>query len=116
MRSVSVDELELLTFFEVEPTKVDSDIPWIYNELAYEYSQDDYLLVFVIAPSYKDVRLIMKHSGLNLYELNALGVEDVKYHNDRGRETLEVVVNDQDRLWIRLKPELSIKHEVTERI
>ncbi len=113
--SISAEELDLLTFFECEPKKLDADVPWIYNDLLYECKQEDLSLSFAVAPSYKDVRLILKHREAVLYELNAVGVDDVKYHNDSGRETLEIVINDQDRFWLHLRPSLYISHEAKER-
>ena len=38
MISISVDELDLLTFFECEPKTLDSDMPWVYNDLLYEFT------------------------------------------------------------------------------
>ena len=115
MSTITADELELLTFFECEPKKLDADVPWVYNDLLYEFKQDGLALTFSVAPSYKDVRLILKNGDVVLYELNAVGVVDVKYHNDSSVETVEILINSQDRLWVRLKPILSINHETTER-
>jgi len=44
----------------------------------------------------KDVRIILKSDGVPLYELNAMGIEDVKHHNDKGRESLEVILSSLD--------------------
>lgn len=115
MRSISVEELDLLTFFECEPKVLDPDVPWGYNDLLYEFESGEYSLSFAIAPSYVDVRLIIKRGQEMFYELNSLGIDNVIYHNDSGRETLELVINSQDRLWLRLKPHISIIHDAKER-
>ena len=115
MISISVDELDLLTFFECEPKTLDSDMPWVYNDLLYEFTSGEYSLSFAIAPAYIDVRLNIKREQEMFYELNALGMDNVIYHSDNGRETLELVINAQDRLWLRLKPHISITHDAKER-
>ena len=42
----------------------------------------------------KEIRLVLRASDdAILYELNAMGVDDVRYDNDKGREALEVIVS-----------------------
>lgn len=115
MSSASVSELELLSFFEVVPKLLDPENVWDYNDALYEVNQGELELSFSLAPSYKDVRLILKRGNDTLYELNAVGVEDIKYHNDSGRESLEVVFNSRDRFLLRLKPTIAFLHEARER-
>jgi hypothetical protein len=109
---ISAEELELLTFFEVEPKKQDRDVPWPYNDFLYEVTQGDLRLSCAVAPAYKDVRIILKRDTSAIYELNAMDVNDVRYLNDKGREVLAVVINERETVWLRLKPEISINHEV----
>ena len=116
MNGVTATELELLTFFEMVPKLRDQDVPWMYNDALYEVRQADLTLSFAVAPGYKDMRLILKRGGHTLYEMNALGIEDIKYHNDSGREALEIVITSQDRLIVRLKPQISVLHEVREHV
>jgi hypothetical protein len=115
MSSISVTELDLLTFFEVMPTLADPEDPWPYNDACYEVAQGEVALSFSIAPAYRDVRIVLKVGADVLYELNATGVEDVKYHNDSARESVEVVLNSQDRLLVWLKPRINVLHEQNER-
>jgi hypothetical protein len=115
MSDLTATELELLTFFEVIPRLLDKDEAWAYNDAAYEVRRDDQSLSFAVAPAYKDVRVIIKRGEHTLYEMNAMGIEDLKYHDDGGSETLEIVVTSQDRLFLRLKPQISVIHEVRER-
>jgi len=114
MSPISATELDLLTFFEAEPSKRDAEVPWLYNDLLYEWQQESLSLTFAVAPSYKDVRIILKQADAAIYELNAVGVEDVRYHNDGGREALEVIIAPHDRLWISLKPHVFLGHEAKE--
>jgi hypothetical protein len=115
MDDVSVEELELLGFFGVEPKRLDLSVPWPYNDFLYEVKQGEMSLTFAVAPAYRDVRIIWKSGSVSLYELNAVGVEDVKYHNDSGRETIEVAISRRNKLWLRILPNISISHEATER-
>lgn len=111
MSAISADDLDLLTFFECEPKLRDADVPWIYNDALYEFSLGGLSLSCAVAPSYKDVRLILKNGLHILYELNAMNVSDVRCHKDGNREALEIELSDHDRLLVRLKPSISISHE-----
>jgi len=114
MADITVDELELLGFFSVEPKRLDPDVPWPYNDFAYSVERGGLSLSFAVAPAYKDVRIIVSSGSETMYELNAVGVEDVKYHKDGVRETLEVVVTPRDRVWLRLWPHINIAHQVAD--
>lgn len=109
---MSIDELDLLNFFAIPPEQRDPDVPWPYNDSAYEVGDGHIRISFAIAPSVKDVRIIVKSSGVPVYELNATGIEDVKYHNEKGRELLEIVLSVQDSNWLRIKPRISITQTV----
>src|SRR5437762_14260111 len=79
MTPISAEEWEVLSFFEVQPKLADKDIAWPYNDFLYEIERGDLSLSCAIAPAYRDVRLILKRGSEKLYELNATGVDDVKY-------------------------------------
>jgi hypothetical protein len=114
MANISVEELDLLGFFSVEPTRLDADVPWPYNNFSYAVQQGGLSLTVALAPAYKDVRIILTSGSDAIYELKALGVEDVKYHKDGIRETLEIVLTARDRLWLRVWPSISVSHQVIE--
>ena len=111
MPQLSVSELDLLSFFEVVPKLRDPEEEWGYNDALYEVERAELMLSFSLAPSYGDVRLILSRAEDRLYELNAMRVQDVKYHNDGGRESLSIVVNEHEHLLLRLKPTIAILHE-----
>jgi len=115
-RIVSVDETELLSFFEVFPDIRDEGVPWPYNCYTYNLSATNMDLSFTIKPAYKDVRLVLRASTGVAYELDAKSVEDVRYHKEQEVETLEVVLNLRDTLWLTLRPTLRIVHDVQQRI
>jgi hypothetical protein len=112
---LSVNEYALLEFFEVIPTTGDHDISWDYNDSAYEVTRDNVRLIFAVVPVSRDVRVVLKIGEHVVYHLNAMGVEDIKHHSEKGRESLEVVLAPRDSLWIRLKPEISLHHSMAER-
>jgi hypothetical protein len=114
--SFSVDEYDLLGFFEVTPTPIDRDISWAYNDSAYEVSRNGVHLIFVVTPVSRDVRIKLKVGERLIYELNATGIHDVKHHREKGRESLELILAPQDSLWIRLNPEISINHSMAEQL
>jgi hypothetical protein len=112
-KPLSIDEYDLVSFFEMEPTPLDPDIPWVYNDSAYEAGDARCHVSFAIAPFVKDVRVVMKLDSVPVYELNAMGVEDVRCHNDKGRESLEIIISSRDSIWLRVKPTISISHHCT---
>lgn len=110
MKYVSVEELELLSFFEVEPLRTDPDIPWPYNEYSYRVELGVYIVSFRIAVSYKDVSISITHDGSEIYSLKSVSVDDVRYHKDGDLETLEIVISDHDTIRFRLRPTFHIIH------
>ena len=113
MTPISAEEWEVLSFFEVQPKLADKDIAWPYNDFLYEIERGDLSLSCAIAPAYRDVRLILKRGGEKLYELNAMGVDDVKYENRLGTETLEIVLSPKERLRLKVRPQIAIDHRAS---
>ena len=114
MSYVTVEELELLSFFEIEPTRADQDVPWPYNDFSYQLELAGYTVSFKIAPAYKDLSLSVVHNGSVLYAFKARSVKDVRYHKDADLESLEIAVSDHDTIWFRLRPNLLITQDVGE--
>lgn len=110
MTAFSINELELLTFFECEPSLRYESEPWEYNDALYLISQNNNELSFAIDPANKDVRITLKSNSQILYELNAMDVRDVKYFKHNNNELLTLDLNNGDKLTLRLRPEISIKH------
>ena len=115
-RSITTQELDLLTFFEVEPTRVNPDVPWPYSELLYTVKRGDFDISFAISPAYRDIHLVVKRGGDTLYELNALGIDDVRYRKDSSGETLELALTARDSLFLRLVPEVSLRQDVSDEL
>jgi hypothetical protein len=108
--TISAQEWQLLSFFEVEPTTPDGEA-WPYSDFLYQVSRGDLHLSCAVAPAYKDVRIILRRGVSVIYELNAMGVEDIRY-DDEGGEALAVVLSARDTLWLRLKPDITLRHQV----
>ena len=108
---LSANEYDLVSFFGILPTQVDPDLPWVYNDSLYEATDGRVYLSFAIAPSVRDVRVILKTGEVTVYELNAMGILDVRHHGDKGRESLEVLISPQHSVWLRLKSGISIRQE-----
>lgn len=110
MNSLTLDAFQLLNFFGVEPVRLDADTPWPYNDFSYEIIRGDLVLAFSLFPAYKDVRITLNRNGATVYELSAMCVDDIRYHNEKQRETLEIVLNPRDVLWLAVSPAISIRH------
>lgn len=112
MHALSVDEFGLLNFFGTVPVQSDENVSWVYNDSAYEVTAGQAQISFALAPADHDVRIVLRASGLLLYELNATGVEDVNLHNDNAREWLEVIISRRQSIRLRITPEISLSESV----
>ena len=111
MKTLTAQEWELLSFFEVEPELLDLTVPWIFNDALYRVSRDSYSFTFAVQPSYRDVRLILSINGQIAYELSAMGVDDVIYRKDDGHETLEIRLDPRNSLMLTMKPSIQIRQD-----
>ena len=112
MNTISADEWQLLSFFEVEPTPADEDVDWPYNDYLFEIIRGEFELSCSIAPAYRDVRMILTHKGVKLYELNSMGVTDVKYRKEANIESLVIVLSQKESIVLTVNPSISINHNV----
>ena len=94
------------------PVLRDEGVPWVYNDSAYEVTARQTRVSFAVAPAHGDVRIRLWVSGMMLYELNAMGVQDVRLHNDKDREWLEVIISPRQSLRLRIAPEISVAESV----
>ena len=107
---MTIEEWQLLSFFEAEPTLLDAHVPWCYNHAVYEVRQGPLSLSFAIDPAYCDVRIGLDYEATRLCEFNAKDVQDVRWMDDGGQEHLIIDVNDHDRLVLRIKPHIELTH------
>lgn len=111
--ALSVDEYDLVGFFGCLPKQQDSDVPWQYNDSTYEVADSVLHLSFAIAPAYRDVRLLITIGSTIVFELNAMGVEDVRVRSEKGRPSLEVMVTPTHSPWLSLKPQIMLRQSVS---
>ena len=110
MAYISAEEWEVLGFFGVEP-ETDDDTPWPYNDFLYRIERHGLSLSCAIAPSYKDIRIILKQGENKLYELNAVGVGDVSYQEEHnGREVLNISINEAELIRLVVNPGIELNH------
>lgn len=110
----SVDPFGLLNLFGVVPVQRDDNVPWVYNDSAYEVTTGRTRVSFAVAPADRDVRIRLWVNGMVLYELNAMGVQDVRLHNDKEREWLEVIMSPRQSIRLRIVPQIAITESVDE--
>jgi hypothetical protein len=108
MSRITAREWELLGCFGVEPQLLDPDVPWCYNDATYTVEVDGFSVSFAVQPSYLDVRLIVRRDGRRLYELNAVGVADVRVLEEPGRDVVEVRLSEREWLRVQLRPRLEM--------
>jgi hypothetical protein len=113
MRIVTASELQLLECFGVEPELLDLiDIPWSYNEARYRVEIDGYFISLTLQPAGRVVRLLVSRGYQLHYELNALGVNDVKVLDEPGRDILEVELSECESLRLQIRPSVQITHRL----
>lgn len=110
MNPITAKEWELLACFGVEPQMLDPGVSWVYNDSAYLVEVDGFSVSFAVQPSYRDVRLIIRRGGQRLYELNAVGVADVRVMDDPQCDIVEVRLSDREWLRLQLRPKFEITH------
>lgn len=112
MDYITVEEFELLSFFETMPKQADPGIAWPYNDYTFTAVLGVFSITFGIAPVYKDLSFSIFHAGSEIYKFCALSVKDVLYHKQPDREVLEIVISDRDIIWLQLRPVVSVSQDV----
>jgi hypothetical protein len=108
MNGISAQEWELLACFGVEPQLAEQDIPWCYNDSVYAVEVDGLSVSCATHPSYRDVRVIVLRGNERLYELNAVGVADVRVLDEPGHDILEIRLSEREWLRVQLRPTFEI--------
>jgi hypothetical protein len=107
---ITATELELLACFGAEPTFSEADKPWCYVDSTYVTELDGFNVNFKVHPSLKDVEFIAAHNGWRIYELKAIGVEDVRVLDVSGCDVFEVWLSKSEYLRIQVRPRFGIVH------
>lgn len=110
MSHITAEEWQLLSFFTVEPTLLDADVPWCYNHVVYNVRQGAIILRCALEPAFRDVHIVVEFETKRLYELDAKAVKDVRYTNAEGVELLEVVISEHESLLLHVLPRIALTH------
>jgi hypothetical protein len=113
-RSLSIDEYDLVQFFSALPTQLDEGVPWEYNDSVYDATDSRIQVSFAIAPALRDVRIRLSVDGACIYDFDAIGVEDIRYRREKGRESLEVVIAHGHSVWLTVTPQILIRQSLSE--
>ncbi|MCU0415007.1 MAG: hypothetical protein MUE91_11510 [Ignavibacteriaceae bacterium] len=105
---ISIEEWELMSFFEVEPKKLDKDVIWFYNFNEYKISNGDFELIFSIEPCSADVFILLKRNETISYQLHARYIQDIRLIKDKRGEMLEIIINSRDRILLKINPDIVI--------
>ena len=111
MRRIQAEEWEILSFFEVEPTTSEPNEHWLFRDNTYTVRRGELELVCAIHPYHRDVELIIKLYGSELYRLSVLGLHDIYYERDEIGELLRFrlrVAEDVEDFVLRVKPEINL--------
>ena len=83
MRRIQAEEWEVLSFFEVEPITDEPSEDWLFRSNIYTVQRGELELSCAIHPYYRDVDLVMKLHGSELYKLTVLGLYNLLYERDK---------------------------------
>jgi len=111
MKTITATESELSRFFASEPGKLDEGIVWPYNQFSYEFIEKELSLSFTIQPAERFVEITLKNNGRPILELTATEFEDLLYREEKNSETIELIIDQNFRVWFRLRPQLQIIQE-----
>jgi hypothetical protein len=104
MDTITATELQLLECFGVEPKLLDPNDPWCYNDALYVVEVDGFSISFAIQPAYRDVRIVVSCGEKHIFELNAVGVADIRVIDETGVDAAEVRLDERSWLRLQLRP------------
>jgi len=111
MNGITATELELLACFGIEPHLIEPEAPWCYNDAVYAVQVNGLSVSFAVQPEYRDVRLIVRDGAAVMFELNSMGVRDVRVIDEPGVDAVEVVMDEQSWLRLQLRPAFTITQQ-----
>ncbi len=104
------EEYELMSFFEVEPKKQDSDVPFYYNILTYVIKNDSERIEVNISPSYGDIEIFWEQNSILKFNWRFYDIDTLKIEKKDNQECLKIIFNSENMtdcfLWI--KPNFKI--------
>ncbi|MFQ3248148.1 MAG: hypothetical protein ACI9SP_004808 [Arenicella sp.] len=103
-------EYELESFFECEPSILDKDVPWGYNQLTFRSESSNGSLKVLMEPGYETMHLSWMQGSETVLELNLKGVLGLEIKNEAKLDTMIVSFrsNDVTDLVIKNRPLISV--------
>ena len=102
------EEHDLISFFECEPTVLDSGIAWVYNHLEFRTVRGADEFLAIIEPGYETFGLTWRREGKELVRLKFEHVGSLRVEMSTVSEALIVQARRGDscsRIRLQLKPE-----------
>lgn len=104
-------EYEIMELFETEPTKLDEEVSFFYNNNTYKLCRPNGNLYFEIEPGSHWTRIAWKQEGDLVIDLILEKVKGIEIEKRSGKEFLKVYFDEEQglrTLVIKTKPEISI--------
>jgi len=106
------DEIDLISFFEVEPTLGSLDTPWEYNSITFEIVRGEDHVLFHLEPDVGELKFSWLQANIPRTNLKIDGITQISVHLMKNDEFLIASNGDKDPrqlLQIRLKPNISVE-------
>ncbi|GAL82703.1 hypothetical protein JCM19274_3841 [Algibacter lectus] len=105
------DEVDLMSFFECEPTSLDSNnIPFFYNESTYNYTnEENQNFNFKLTPSYGEVSILVKNKKMELSNIKLKSVYSLSILSDKKEEKRIMITSENFIVKISFKPEFQFE-------
>jgi hypothetical protein len=103
-KGLTVDEFQLLGFFECEPQADE------YGGFVFHVARGPHVVAFGMNPETRDVSLSVARDGETVFEFVSLSVPDVRWRGDGQRERLQIVLGERHNVFLELRPAVSVVH------
>jgi len=110
MTNSTPSELDIFGFFEVEPTKLDPDAPWIYNTSTYKLDHDGYAVRCELSPSYSTVKVTLAVDGREVAAAEVAAFTSLRISTNGAHETLVARFGESNAsaLFLTLRPHVRL--------
>ncbi|MCM3127555.1 hypothetical protein M3625_07325 [Paenibacillus sp. MER 78] len=104
-------EHELMELFESEPTKLDEEVPFFYNNNTYKLCRPNGELYFEIEPSHRWSRVVWKQGTASLVDLTLENIKGIDIEKRSGMEFMNFYFDEEQgvrTLLLKTKPAISV--------
>lgn len=105
------DEVDLMSFFECEPTSLDTEnVPFFYNESTYKYvNEKNQSFTIKICPSYEELTILVKNVDKDLSNIKLNSVSGLSILSDKKEEKRLMIISENFISKMTLKPEFHLE-------